>query len=285
MMMDIRHVIETAVSTPIADIAPLSGGCIGQVYRVVLPDGQRLVAKVDAGADPRLGVEAFMLRYLAAHSQLPVPQVVYGDDRLLLLTFLSGNSRFSPEAQEDAAELLAALHTISAPAFGLEQDTLIGGLHQPNPWTESWLDFFREQRLLYMASEGVNSGRLPSSVCGRLQRFCGSLEAWLVEPERPSLIHGDVWTTNVLADSGKITGFVDPAIYYAHPEIELAFTTLFGTFGEPFWARYQEIRPLSPGFFEERRDIYNLYPLLVHVRLFGGSYVSAVERTLRRFGY
>ncbi len=80
-------------------------------------------------------------------------------------------------------------------------------------------------------------------------------------------------------------GFVDPAIYYAHPEIELAFTTLFGTFERPFFDRYHELRPIAPGFFEERRDIYNLYPLLVHVRLFGGSYVSSVERTLRQFGY
>ncbi|MCA9930289.1 MAG: fructosamine kinase family protein, partial [Anaerolineales bacterium] len=163
--------------------------------------------------------------------------------------------------------------------------TLIGGLHQPNRWTDNWLDFFREQRLLYMAQEGVRTGRLPAAVLTRLTRFCGCLDAWLDEPERPSLIHGDVWTTNVLAADGRITGFVDPAIYYAHPEIELAFTTLFGTFGEPFFARYHELRPIPPGFFEERRDIYNLYPLLVHVRLFGGGYVSSVERTLRRFGF
>lgn len=283
--MDIRREIETAVSTSIIDIAPLSGGCIGQVYRVVLPGGQQLVAKVDAGPNPRLGIEAYMLRYLTTHSKLPVPEVVYSDDRLLIMTFLPGDSRFAPQTQAHAAELLAALHAQSAPAYGLEEDTLIGGLHQPNPWTDSWLTFFREHRLLYMAGEGVKSGRLPQAVLSRLQRFCEHLDRWLSEPERPSLIHGDVWTTNVLASGSRITGFVDPAIYYAHPEIELAFTTLFGTFGDPFFARYQELRPLSPGFFEERRDIYNLYPLLVHVRLFGGSYVSSVERTLRRFGY
>lgn len=283
--MDIRRKIETAVSTPITDIAPLSGGCIGQVYRITPADGQRLVAKVDTRPHPRLGIEGYMLQYLRDHSALPVPEVVYGDDSLLIMTFLPGNSRFSPPAQVHAAELLAALHSISAAAYGLERDTLIGGLHQPNPWGDRWLPFFRDHRLLYMGREGVQSGRLPASVFGRLQRFCDHLDEWLDEPERPSLIHGDVWTTNVLADGDTITGFVDPAIYFAHPEIELAFTTLFGTFGESFFARYQEIRPLPPGFFEVRQDIYNLYPLLVHVRLFGGSYVSSVERTLRRFGY
>lgn len=283
--MDVREEIEAAVDTAVGDIAPLSGGCIGQVYRVRLGDGTRLVAKADDGRNPQLDVEGYMLRYLATHSDLPVPEVLHSAPRLLLMTFLPGDSRFNARSQAHAAELLAALHDVTAEAYGLERDTLIGGLHQPNPWTGSWLDFFREQRLLYMAGQGVDARRLPREIQARLERFCAQLDRWLSEPQRPSLIHGDVWTTNVLAQDGRITGFVDPAIYYADPEIELAFTTLFGTFGDPFFARYREIRPLAPGFFEERRDIYNLYPLLVHVRLFGGSYVNSVDSILRRFGF
>lgn len=283
--MDIRETIETAAAAAVTGIAPLSGGCIGQVYRVKLAGGERLVAKVDEGPQPRLHLEAGMLRYLAGHSQLPVPGVIFSSERLLLLQYLPGDSHFSPGAQRHAAELLAALHGVTAPAYGFEHATLIGSLHQPNPWTDSWLDFFRRQRLLYMAEEGVQAGRLPAAIRARLEKFCGHLDQWLVEPPRPSLIHGDVWTTNVLAQGDRITGFLDPAIYYADPEIELAFTTLFGTFGDPFFSRYREIRPIRPGFFEERRDIYNLYPLLVHVRLFGGSYVNSVDHTLRRFGF
>lgn len=283
--MNIREAVETAVHTQIRDISPLSGGCVGQVYRVRLADGETLVAKVDESAEPVLATEGFMLRYLAEHSDLPVPEVIYDSDRLLLMSYLPGDSRFNRAAQAHAAELLAALHAITAPAYGLERATLIGGLHQPNPWTDSWLDFFRQHRLLYMANEGLRTGRLPQSILPRLEKFCARLDAWLAEPERPSLLHGDVWTTNVLAVNGQITGFVDPAIYYGHPEIELAFTTLFGTFDQPFFDRYQELRPIPDGFFEERRDIYNLYPLLVHVRLFGGSYVHSVDRTLRRFGF
>jgi len=81
-----------------------------------------------------------------------------------------------------------------------------------------------------------------------------------------------------------LPGFVDPAIYYADAEVELAFATLFSTFTDPFFRRYAELRPIRPGFREARRDIYNLYPLLVHVRLFGGDYVRSVDRTLARFG-
>lgn len=285
MSTSIRARIELAIGFGVMEISPLSGGSVGEVYRVWLSGGESIVAKVDERPTPQLALEGYMLRYLAEKSDLPVPAVLHSEDRLLLLEFLPGESCFSTAAQEHAAELLAKLHTLTAPAFGLERDTLIGSLHQPNPWTDSWLDFFRQHRLLVMTHEGVRAGRLPHSFLPRLERFSDHLDRWLMEPERPSLLHGDVWTTNVLAEGDRITGFVDPAIYYGHHEIELAFTTLFNTFGEPFFARYQELRPLPPGFFEERRDIYNLYPLLVHVRLFGGSYVSSVDRTLRRFGY
>ena len=87
-----------------------------------------------------------------------------------------------------------------------------------------------------------------------------------------------------LVRRGRIVGLVDPAIYHANPEIELAFATLFGSLGEPFFRRYNALSPLRPGFFEARRHIYNLYPLLVHARLFGGHYAGAVERTLARIG-
>ena len=169
-------------------------------------------------------------------------------------------------------------------AFGLERDTLIGGLPQPNPRTESWLVFFRDRRLQYMAREAHRAGRLPAAVLGRVESLAGRLDEWIDEPPHPALIHGDMWTGNVLCHGGRISGFVDPAIYYADPEIELAFSTLFGTFGDSFFGRYNELSPLRPGFFGERKDLYNLYPLLVHVRLFGGSYVGGVERILSRFG-
>ncbi|MBX7253467.1 MAG: fructosamine kinase family protein, partial [Candidatus Promineofilum sp.] len=119
----------------------------------------------------------------------------------------------------------------------------------------------------------------------RVERLAGHLDHWLTAPAAPSLIHGDVWTTNVLARGGRITAFLDPAISFADAEIELAFIGLFGTFGRAFYQRYHALRPIAPGFFEERRDLYNLYPLLVHVRLFGGSYVGQVERVLADYGF
>lgn len=285
MSSKLRSIIESVIGRTPQAIVPLSGGCVAEVYKIRLPDNSSIVAKVDRSQPARLLQEGAMLSYLARHSHLPVPTVIYCSEAVLLMDYVEGESSFTNAAQEHAAELLATLHGISADSFGFEYDTLIGGLHQPNPRTKSWIPFFRDQRLLYMGAEAVRAGRMPQIMLGRLEKFAEKLTTWLEEPNQPSLIHGDVWTTNVLAKGGRITGFVDPAVYYAHPEIELAFTTLFGTFSAAFFQRYNELRPIQSGFMEVRRDIYNLYPLLVHVRLFGGSYLQSVDSILSRLGY
>ncbi|HSV29699.1 MAG TPA: fructosamine kinase family protein, partial [Candidatus Omnitrophota bacterium] len=211
---------------------------------------------------------------------LPVPEVLHADDGLLLMEHVEAGGTMTDAAEEHAAELLARLHAMTWHSYGAERDTVIGGLHQPNPPTARWLDFFRDHRLLFMAAEAHRAGRLPAPLLRRIETLAGRLGEWIEEPARPALIHGDCWGGNVLVRAGRVAAFIDPALYYADPEIELAFTTLFGTFGDPFFRRYG---PLRPGFWEVRRDLYNLYPLLVHVRLFGGGYVGDVERIVGRF--
>ena len=284
MSSDLHQIIEEALGVAPLRIRSLAGGSVGDVVQLNMPDGGRLVAKLGGpGAD--LGCEGWMLRYLRKHSDLPVPRVLFEADRLLIIEHLPSRSGFTGDAQHHAASLLAALHGVTAAEYGLERDTLIGGLHQPNPQAKSWIEFFRDQRLLYMGAEAQRAGRLPKSFTGRLENLAANLDRWLTEGGPPSLIHGDMWSGNVLCAAGRISGFIDPAIYYADPEIELAFSTLFGTFDAPFFERYQELRPIADGFFEERRELYNLYPLLVHVRLFGGSYVNSVDGTLAKFGF
>jgi fructosamine-3-kinase len=277
--------VERALGVRPLAVAPLSGGCVGEVYRADLPGGEKVVVKRDQQPSPTLDLEGYMLRYLSANSRLPVPSVLHDDPRLLIITFLPGSGSLNAAAEQHAAELLADLHQLTAPAYGLDRDTLIGSLPQPNPWTANWLDFFRQQRLLYMAGEARRAGQLPAPFLPRIEQLAARLDDWLPFNYRPALIHGDIWGGNVLAAAGKITGFVDPAIYYADAEIELAFITLFNTFGDSFFERYGEIRPLAAGFWGERRHLYNLYPLLVHVRLFGGGYVVSVDRILRQFGF
>ncbi len=284
MTTDLNQRLADILGQRPARISPLSGGCVGEVYRVDLANGRSLVAKVDGSSGAALDKEGWMLHYLATKSALPVPDILHSSPDLLLMSLLPGRSSFDARSEAHAAALLAELHAVTAPAYGLETDTLIGGLHQPNPWTESWIEFFRQQRLLFMARTAYDAGRLPAHILARVETLAGKLERWLEEPSAPALIHGDIWSGNVLAQSGRVTGFLDPAIYYADSEMELAFITLFHTFGDAFFRRYDELHGIRPGFWETRRDLYNLYPLLVHVRLFGGGYVSSVQRILSQLG-
>ncbi len=285
MMSDLLlDIIESALGVRPVRLAPMSGGCVAQVVRADLPDGLRIVAKIDDPQYQTLATEAFMLRFLKERTAAPVPEVIAEAPGILIMQHMPGSTGASGNAEEHAAEILASLHAIGSPQFGFDRDTVIGSLPQPNPWTESWIEFFREHRLLFVAQMAMKHGALPATTLSRIERFAEHLDEVLGATNKPSLIHGDVWSGNVLSDKGRITALIDPAIYFADAEIELAFIGLFSTFGDRFYAAYNERRTIREGFFESRRDVYNLYPLLVHVRLFGGHYAQSVESTLKRFG-
>ena len=259
----------------------LGGGCVADVRRVDLEDGRAVVVKRGQG----LELEGWMLRWLRAHSAAPVPAVHYAAPDLLIMDFVDGESgRLTPAAEEHLGAIVAALHGVNGDAFGFERDTVIGGLKQPNPRETSWRRFFGEHRLMQMARAAQAAQRLPARTMARVETLAARLERWIDDAATPSLIHGDLWGGNILSRGERVTGLIDPAIHFADPEIELAFMTLFGSVGARFFASYGERRPIRAGFFEARRDLYNLYPLLVHVRLFGGSYIAQVDRTLDRFG-
>jgi len=287
-MTEIGAPIEAALGTSIAARRPLGVGFGLTGLCATLDDGRRIAVKAacdGTGAPGNLATEAYMLGELAHLASLPVPEVYYSDERLLIMSWIENDGGpISPGVERHAAELLAALHNLRFEQFGYERDTLIGPLHQPNPSSPDWIAFFRDQRLMHMARSARDEGRLPGRLYARLENLAGRLSDYLVAPAHPALIHGDLWGGNVLVRDGRIAGFVDPAIYCAHPEIELAFTTMFSTFGAAFFDAYEALSPLEPGFHDLRRDIYNLYPTLVHVRLFGAGYLGGVENTLARLG-
>lgn len=274
--------IQAALHREVVAIVPLSGGCVAEVCQATLADGSRVVAKVGREGDG-LDREGWMLTHLAGEGW-PVPTVRYAGADLLIMDFVASDGIADEAAQRRAAEQLAALHDRSYPSFGLERDTLIAGLPQANPPSERWVPFFVEHRLLAMAQLAREAGQLTPGLHARIERLATMLDGLLLEPAHPSLVHGDLWSGNLLLRDGAIAALIDPACYCADPEVELAFTTLFHTFGNAFYERYGEVRPIAEGFFEERCDLYNLYPLLVHLHLFGAAYASPIERTLRRFG-
>ena len=280
--------LEALLGVSVLSTKPLPVGFGLTGLALTVKDGRRLAVKArteTTGSGPSLALEGYMLDELARLSDLPVPQVYVCEPDLLVMEFIENDGHgTTSEAERHAGRLIAELHQNSRSRFGYERDTLIGPLHQPNPEATQWVPFFRDHRLLHMAHAAQEEGRLPAGLCSRIEQLAARLDTYLIEPPFPSLLHGDLWSGNVLVRGNRIAGFVDPAIYYGHPEIELAFASMFGTFGEPFFDAYESITPLDPGFHELRGDLYNLYPLLVHVRLFGASYVSPIERTLARLG-
>ena len=280
--IDLTSRVEQARGRRVTEWQSLAGGCVGDVRVARFDDGSSCVAKLAPGGG--LAIEGWMLVYLAERSRLPVPRVLHAEETVLLLELVENDGgRQSGEEEIGAADRLAELHSVSSSEFGLERDTVIAGLPQPNTCSASWLELFRDRRLHFMGRRAQKAGGISSGTFARLERLCARLSDFIEEPEAPSLIHGDVWSGNVLVRDGRVVAFIDPAIYYADPEIELAFISLFSTFGERFYARYRERRGLSAEFFATRRDLYNLYPLLVHATLFGGGYGASVARTLERY--
>lgn len=281
----LADLIRTHTGASLQSVTPLSGGSVANVMRADLDDGRQMVIKIKGTPDASdLLIEAKMLRYFKAYSPITCPEIIHADANCLLMNFIVNDNRMTGSVQRDLAQQLARQHQVNSDTFGLEFDTLIGGLPQPNRQEKSWITFFAEHRLRHMAQCAHLAGKLPGNIVVRLDRLIDRLTDFLPFESTASLLHGDLWGGNILCQSGKLAGLIDPAIYYGDREIELAFGTLFGDLGPEFFARYNEIYPIKPGFFEERRDLYNLYPLLVHVRLFGGHYVGSVDHILARFG-
>lgn len=285
---ELRRRTEQALGSRIVETSPLGVGFGLTGLEARTADGRHLAVKArKTGGTERAGLdlEAYMLNELVHQSELPVPHVHYADADLLVMDFIENDGGgITQGVERHAAELIVKLHATPRERFGYARDTLIGPLHQPNPKSSRWVPFFRDHRLRFMAEKTHAEGSLPSPLYARIEHLAERIEDYLIEPAFPSLLHGDLWTGNVLVRGGRIAAFVDPAIYCGHPEVELAFTTMFGTFGQAFFEAYEALAPLEPGFHELRSSLYNLYPTLVHVRLFGSGYLARVDQTLARLG-
>ncbi|MFI4916999.1 MAG: fructosamine kinase family protein [Phycisphaerales bacterium JB060] len=279
--------IAIAIGSPVTDLSDLHGGCVAEVVGGTAQGRGPFVAKIGDGRSD-LTIEAAMLKDLARLGDLPIPAVWLARADLLVMERLPGSSGANGPAQRHLAELMANLHAVRSPHFGYHRSTLIGPLEQPNEPEGSWARFFARQRVLHFAELAQARGALPPGGLDTARRFADAIEAephrFIAPDEPPVLIHGDLWSGNILSEGDRITGLIDPAIYYADREIELAFMGLFGCVGRPFFERYHELRPIAPGFFERRQGMYRIYPLLVHAALFGGGYgrqaLGAMERAL-----
>jgi fructosamine-3-kinase len=261
------------------ELEPVGGGHGATLYRARTRHGAFAVKNA-----PRLlSSEGRMLRDLAGKLPLAVPHVHFADDTLLVSDWIdSDGSALDIKGQEQLAEAMLALHANSADRFGYGYDVMIGGMPQINEWQPDWRTLFRDKRLLGAGFLAQRAGRLPNEVYDRLLAFCARFDHLIDEPQRPALLHGDFWSGNLLTLKGRPVGLIDPAIYFGHPEMDVAFSNLFGGMGQRFVTAYATAAGLAPGW-RERLALWNLWPLLVHVYLFGGAYVDAVDRVLQRY--
>ncbi|HSG67889.1 MAG TPA: fructosamine kinase family protein [Bacteroidales bacterium] len=271
--------------TSIIRAIPLSGGSINEAYRLNTAAGDYFIKYNHADAYPDMfGQEARGLKLLKEAGAIRVPSVIEsgtkGPYSFLMLEYLDEAPRQNG-FWEDFGRKLAALHRHSAANFGLDHDNYIGSLRQYNNEHKQWVDFFREERLLLQLEMAARKGLLSSSTRLAFENLFKKLgDIFPVEP--PALVHGDLWSGNYMTDDRGEACIIDPAVYYGFREMDIGMSRLFGVFGEGFYEAYNEAWPMAPGW-RERVDICNLYPLLVHVNLFGAGYLGSVESILNRF--
>jgi fructosamine-3-kinase len=260
---------------------PLSGGCINQVYKVQTDVGVFCI-KYNAAPPPSFfSCEADGLLRLKQGGFPHIPEVILpAQQHFLALEYLQPVAA-TPLLWRELGVNLAQLHKNNlAPAFGYSINNYIGSVPQNNlPNSENWVVFFVTQRIEPLLR--MNEGLWERDVFLRFEKLFSRLENYF-PPALPSLLHGDLWSGNAYFAAPGSPFLLDPAVYYGHPEAELAFTHLFGGFPAAFYEAYYSVIPEEPGF-SERIALYNLYPLLVHAHLFGRSYAQEVNRVLKYF--
>ncbi|MCB9305137.1 MAG: fructosamine kinase family protein [Lewinellaceae bacterium] len=281
--------LEALLNTRLEADQSLAGGDIHRAARISAADGQDYFLKYNRNADRKaqemFRTESLGLAMLGAARVIAIPKIyghgIAGEFAFLLLEYIAPGHR-SRAFWEQFGQSLATLHGTTAAQFGLAHDNFIGSLPQSNRRRDSWPEFYAEERLLpqmRMAREqellSASDARLLDSLCKKLSDICPD--------EAPALTHGDLWNGNFLCLADGKPVLIDPAASFAHREMDLAMSRLFGGFDEAFYRSYEANWPLEPGF-EERLEVLQLYYLLVHVNLFGGSYTDQVQRILRRRG-
>jgi fructosamine-3-kinase len=314
-MQTVRRELSRLLGGDPVEIRPVTGGDIGQGFRVETASGEIVFAKAyAAGAGSALeglapaisaaisadmaaemaAAEAHGLAWLAEAAAIRVPGVRAvsepggSDCPVLAIEWIEPGEK-SAATDEALGRDLAALHDFGAPGFGLDVPNFIGWLPQSNASTEpgqaphqTWAEFYRDCRLVPQLERADEAGLLTAELAARAGRLLDRLPDLLGPEEPPARLHGDLWGGNWLVAAGGEPVLIDPAVYGGHREIDLAMMRLFGGFSERVFAAYQEATPLADGHLE-RVPLHQLYPLLVHLNLFGASYAKSVESALSAF--
>lgn len=265
-------------------VYPVSGGSINEAFKLETASGPFFLKVNSAGRFPGMfEFERKGLQLLTASDFIvpkPIATATIEEDQFILMEWLEKGSP-KPDFWNEFGRSLAQLHSMSDSHFGLGHNNYIGSLPQRNSKKGTWVDFYREERLLPQMRLAEQRGRMTIKMKRGFDALFNTLER-IFPVEKPSLIHGDLWSGNMMVSSNGSSSIFDPAVYFGHREMDLAMMALFGGFGDTWIDAYNEVYPLESGR-KERVPIGQLYPLMVHVNLFGGGYGNDVERILQRF--
>ena len=274
-----KQIIKQELNSNIKELSQLGGGSINSVFLVEL-EKSKIVLKInDSLRFPGMfeNEKKGLLKLNASGVQ--TPQVIFerSKDNLAFLALeYIPNGNFGN--WELFGEKLAVLHMNKNEFFGLDYDNYIGSLRQVNKKENNWKGFYSNQRLLHLTKFAFDKELLSKTDSKKMEELCNKLDTYLPFA-KPSLIHGDLWSGNLIFDGQGKPVFIDPAIYYGHPEMDWAMLSLFGSYPETAIKSYCNIIPLENNYFE-REKIYQLYPLLVHLILFGRSYYRDISEIL-----
>ena len=274
-----KQIIKQELNSNIKELSQLGGGSINSVFLVEL-EKSKIVLKInDSLRFPGMfeNEKKGLLKLNASGVQ--TPQVIFerSKDNLAFLALeYIPNGNFGN--WELFGEKLAVLHMNKNEFFGLDYDNYIGSLRQVNKKENNWKGFYSNQRLLHLTKFAFDKELLSKTDSKKMEELCNKLDTYLPFA-KPSLIHGDLWSGNLIFDGQGKPVFIDPAIYYGHPEMDWAMLSLFGSYPEAAMKSYRNIIPLENSYFE-REKIYQLYPLLVHLVLFGRSYYRSISEIL-----
>ena len=263
----------------------VSGGCINNAAKLVTNEGHFFVKWNDTRKYPGMFESEMKGLALLYESQcISVPKPLFTGnaegDSFLLMAFVEG-SRQKIDFWEDFGVALASLHKNANAQFGLNHDNYIGSLLQSNTSCNFWTDFFINQRLDKQLALAFDSKMLNKAVLKNFENLYRRLPDIFPE-EPPALLHGDLWRGNYIPGEKGEACIIDPAVYYGHREMDLAMSKLFGGFSSAFYQGYHNSFPLENDW-QNRVEICNLYPLLVHLNLFGEGYLSSIQTVIRRF--
>ncbi|MEB3294678.1 MAG: fructosamine kinase family protein [Synechococcales bacterium] len=263
------------------DRRSVGGGCINQGYQLRGADDRCYFVKLNRAEQVAMfEAEAIGLQQIAATQTMRVPQpILWGTVEQTGFLVLEWLDLGGSGSQRALGQRLAQLHQFrGATAFGWERDNTIGSTPQMNPWTSHWAEFWQRHRIGYQLRLGAQrGGRFPKG-----DQLLEIIPAQLAEHHPvPSLVHGDLWEGNAAMTIAGEPVIFDPATYWGDREVDLAMTELFGGFSRDFYQGYQEILPILPGY-SQRKLLYNLYHILNHFNLFGGSYEMQANRMIEQ---